>query len=71
MRKKTHLPSSYSRDDENEGEGDHGKGDQDPDFQQVIGPGSLVLAVDGGQRLGTERISHLLSPSLEEAPSKV
>jgi hypothetical protein len=54
----THLPSSNTGDDEEKGEGDHGKSHQDTHFEQVISERSLVLAVDDGKWLRTERISH-------------
>lgn len=54
----THLPSSNTGDDEDKGKGDHGKSHEDTHFKQVISERSLVLAVDGGTWLWTERISH-------------
>ena len=54
----THLPSSDAGNDDDKGEGDHGKSHKETHFKQVISEGSLVLAIDSGTWLRTERISH-------------
>lgn len=54
----TDLPSSNTGDDDDEGEGDHGKRHENTHFQQVIPERRLVLTVDGRPWLRTERISH-------------
>ena len=54
----TDLPSSDTGDDDDKGEGDHGKRHENSHFQQVIRERRLVLAVDGRPWLRTERISH-------------
>ena len=53
-----HLPSANSGDDEDEGEGDDGERHDEAHFQYVLRHGGLVGRVDGGPRLGTERVSH-------------
>jgi hypothetical protein len=50
----SYLPPPNSRDDENEREGNHGEGDQDPNFQEVIGKWRLVGAIDDWERLRAE-----------------
>ena len=60
---RTHLPSSNTGDDDNKGEGDHGKSHEDTHFEQIILERSLVLSVDSGKWLRTERISHGFSCS--------
>ena len=65
-----HLPASYSRDNADEGEGDHAEGDQDTHLQQVILEGGRVDGVDGWKGLRTERISHLGSLAQETRAPK-
>lgn len=61
---RSYLPSSYAWYNENEGEGNHTKGDQEADLKEILRYWSLVLTIEGREGLVTERIPHCFSLSL-------
>ena len=63
--KHTHLPSSDTRDDQYEWEGDHTKGHHQPNLQQVLWNSCLVLSIESRSRLQAKRITHGYSTSLQ------
>ncbi len=62
-----YLPSSYTRDDENEGEGDDAEGNPDTDFLYVIQEGGSIGRVQSRPWLETKSISHTGSSSAQIA----
>ena len=60
----SYLPSSYSWYNEDEGEGNHTKGDQEANLKEILRYWSLVLTIEGREGLVTERIPHCFSLSL-------
>lgn len=54
----SYLQATYTRDDENEREGNKSEGDQQADLQDIFAHGSLVLPVERRPWLQTESIPH-------------